>query len=212
MEQFDRLIEGYHRFRAGDWRTQHRRWEQLKEGQAPQVMVIACSDSRVDPTQIFDVGPGEIFMVRNVAALVPPFERTPGQHGVSAALEFAVQFLKVSEVIVMGHGMCGGCRAALTRDLHGMPPGEGGFVASWIGMLDAIRDPIAEQSGTCGDLAEREMEYAAVRLSLANLRTFPCIREKEASGELTLRGCHFSIADGRLYLLDERSEEFSALI
>src|SRR3546814_18979572 len=78
-----------------------------------------------------------------------------------------------------------------------MPPGEGGFVASWIGMLDAIRDPIAEQSGTCGDLAEREMEYAAVRLSLANLRTFPCIREKEASGELTLRGCHFSIADGR---------------
>lgn len=211
MKRFDQLIEGYRRFRQGDWRTQHSRWEQLKEGQAPQVMVIACSDSRVDPTQIFDVGPGEIFMVRNVAALVPPFELSPGQHGVSAALEFAVQFLKVSEVVVMGHGMCGGCQAALTQDLHGMPPGEGGFVASWIGMLDDIRDPIAAQSGTHGDAAERAMEYAAVRLSLANLRTFPCVREKEASGELTLRGCHFSIADGRLYLLDEQSGDFSAI-
>src|SRR3546814_3382975 len=107
-----------------------------------------CSDSRVDPTQIFDVGPGEIFMVRNVAALVPPFEISPGQHGVSAALEFAIQFLKVSEVVVMGYGMCGGCRAALTQDLHGMPPGEGGFVASWIGMLDEIRDPIRSEEHT----------------------------------------------------------------
>ena len=106
MKTFDEMIDGYGRFRSGDWKRQHERWEQLKEGQSPQVMVIACSDSRVDPAQIFDVDPGEIFVVRNVAALVPPFETTPGQHGVSAALEFAVQFLKVREVVVMGHGMC----------------------------------------------------------------------------------------------------------
>src|SRR3546814_99297 len=112
MKRFDQLIEGYRRFRQGDWRTQHNRWEQLKEGQAPQVMVIACSDSRVDPTQIFDVGPGEIFMVRNVAALVPPFELSPGQHGVSAALEFAVQFLKVrSEERRVGKECVSTCRS-----------------------------------------------------------------------------------------------------
>ncbi|HCJ44166.1 MAG TPA: carbonate dehydratase, partial [Erythrobacter sp.] len=138
MKTFEQMIQGYGRFREGDWHKQHDRWEQLREGQSPQVMVIACSDSRVDPAQIFDVDPGEIFVVRNVAALVPPFETTPGRHGVSAALEFAVQFLKVREVVVMGHGMCGGCKAALTQDLHGNALGEGGFVAHWIDMLDAV--------------------------------------------------------------------------
>ena len=210
MKSFDQMIEGYARFRSGEWREQHERWEQLKEGQSPQVMVIACSDSRVDPAQIFDVSPGEIFVVRNVAALVPPFETTPGQHGVSAALEFAVQFLKVKTVVVMGHGMCGGCQAALTQDLHGNRLGEGGFVANWIDMLDEAREPIAAQLGTSGREAERAMEYAAVKVSLANLRTFPCIQDKEPSGEVQLRGAHFAISDGVLRLLDEDSGEFRA--
>ena len=109
------LLTGYHRFRDNDWAEDRARWAELAEGQSPQMMVISCSDSRVDPSQIFDVAPGEIFVVRNVAALVPPYETTPGQHGVSAALEFAVQVLKVREVLVMGHGLCGGCKAALTR-------------------------------------------------------------------------------------------------
>ena len=208
MKSFDEMIEGYARFRSGEWREQHDRWEQLKEGQSPQVMVIACSDSRVDPAQIFDVSPGEIFVVRNVAALVPPFETTPGQHGVSAALEFAVQFLKVKSVVVMGHGMCGGCQAALTQDLHGNRLGEGGFVANWIDMLDEVRDPIAQKLGTSGREAERAMELAAVKVSLANLRTFPCIQEKEPTGEVTLRGAYFAISDGILHLLDEDSGEF----
>lgn len=208
MKSFDEMIDGYARFRHGDWKAQHDRWEQLKEGQSPQVMVIACSDSRVDPAQIFDVSPGELFVVRNVAALVPPFETTPGQHGVSAALEFAVQFLKVKSVVVMGHGMCGGCQAALTQDLHGNRLGEGGFVANWIDMLDDVRDPIAEKLGTSGREAERAMELAAVKVSLANLRTFPCIQEKEPTGELSLRGAYFAISDGILYLLDEDSGEF----
>ena len=209
MKTFEQMIQGYGRFREGDWHKQHDRWEQLREGQSPQVMVIACSDSRVDPAQIFDVDPGEIFVVRNVAALVPPFETTPGRHGVSAALEFAVQFLKVREVVVMGHGMCGGCKAALTQDLHGNALGEGGFVAHWIDMLDAVREPIAAEKGTSGRVAERAMELAAVKVSLENLRTFPCVQEKEGNGSLTLRGAYFAISDGILHLLDEESGEFA---
>jgi carbonic anhydrase len=176
------------------------------------VMVIACSDSRVDPAQIFDVDPGEIFVLRNVAAMVPPFETTPGHHGVSAALEFAVQFLKVKQIVVLGHGMCGGCRAALTQEMHGTEPGEGGFIADWIGLLDEARTPIAAKLGTEGRVAERAMEQAGVKVSLANLRTFPCIRRKERSGELSLTGAFFAISDGVLHLLDEASDEFHPAI
>ena len=202
------LVEGYRRFRTGEYTRELDRWQQLSEGQSPRTMIIACSDSRVDPAQIFDVSPGELFVVRNVAALVPPFETTPGQHGVSAALEFAVQFLKVDQVVVMGHGMCGGCKAALTQDLHGNQLGEGGFVANWIDMLDDVRDPIAAKMGTTGREAERAMELAAVKVSLANLRTFPCIKDKEPTGEVTLRGAYFASSDGVLHLLDEESGEF----
>ena len=203
------LLQGYRRFREHGYKQERARWSELNEGQSPRVMVIACSDSRVDPAQIFDVRPGEIFVVRNVAALVPPFETTPGHHGVSAALEFAVQVLRVREIVVMGHGMCGGCQAALTQELHGTEPGQGGFIANWIDMLDGVRDPIAEQFGTTGREAERAMEQAAVKVSLANLRTFPCIQEKEKRGSLTLRGAYFAISDGELCLLDERSGKFS---
>lgn len=208
--ELDRLIAGYRRFRDNGWTPNRERWASLRDGQQPEVMIIACSDSRVDPAQIFDVDPGEIFVVRNVAALVPPFETAPGHHGVSAALEFAVQVLKVKEIVVMGHGMCGGCKAALTRELAGTEPGEGGFIADWIGLLDEARDRIAHAHGTEGRPAERAMEQEGVRVSLANLRTFPCIRRKERDGELKLRGAFFAISDGLLHLLDEQTGEFSA--
>ncbi|MEO6388676.1 MAG: carbonic anhydrase [Croceibacterium sp.] len=203
------LLLGYRRFRETGWKPERERWASLREGQEPRVMVIACSDSRVDPAQIFDVSPGEIFVVRNVAALVPPFETSPGHHGVSAALEFAVQVLKVREILVMGHGMCGGCKVALTQELHGTEPGKGGFIADWIEMLDDARGPVAAEFGTTGREAERAMEQEAVKVSLANLRTFPCVREKEKSHHLTLRGAYFAISDGVLNLLDERSGRFS---
>ena len=209
--EFERLLAGYHRFRESGWEPRRERWAALREGQEPEIMVIACSDSRVDPAQIFDVDPGEIFVVRNVAAMVPPFETAPGHHGVSAALEFAVQFLKVREIVVMGHGMCGGCKAALTREMHGTEPGEGGFIADWIGLLDEVRGPIVSQPGTTGREAERAMEHAGVRVSLANLRTFPCIRRKERDGELKLRGAFFAISDGQLHLLDEASDTFAPI-
>jgi len=203
------LLQGYRRFREAGWKSERERWASLCEGQQPRIMVIACSDSRVDPAQIFDVHPGEIFVVRNVAALVPPFETTPGLHGVSAALEFAVQVLKVREILVMGHGMCGGCKAALTQELSGTEPGQGGFIANWIEMLDPVRDPIARQFGTDGRSAERAMEEAAVKVSLTNLRSFPCVQEKERRGSLTLRGAFFAITDGVLHLLDEKTGNFS---
>ncbi|MDD3797719.1 MAG: carbonic anhydrase [Novosphingobium sp.] len=202
------LIEGYRRFRQNGWNPRRERWAALREGQQPQIMVIACSDSRVDPAQVFDVDPGEIFVVRNVAAMVPPFETAPGHHGVSAALEFAIQVLKVKEVLVLGHGMCGGCKAALTQELHGTKPGEGGFIADWIALLDDAREPIARELGTQGRTAERAMEQAGVKVSLANLRTFPCVRGKEAAGSLRLRGAFFAISDGILHLLDEQTDTF----
>jgi carbonic anhydrase len=135
-------------------------------------MVIACSDSRVEPAIIFDARPGEMFVVRNIAALAPPYETTPGHHGVSAALEFAVTQLEVEEVVVLGHGSCGGCAAALTGQFDRAEHGAGRFIANWVKML-------------------------------ANLRTFPWVVEREAAGKLALHGCHFSINDGKLYVLDE---------
>ncbi|MFM5883810.1 MAG: carbonic anhydrase [Novosphingobium sp.] len=207
--ELDHLIAGYRRFRSQAWTSNRERWASLREGQQPEVMVIACSDSRVDPAQIFDVDPGEIFVVRNVAAMVPPFETTPGHHGVSAALEFAVQVLGVKEIVVMGHGMCGGCKAALTREMYGAVPGEGGFIADWIALLDEAREPVVAAHGTEGRVAERAMEQAGVKVSLANLRTFPCVRSKERKGELRLRGAFFAISDGILHVLDESTDAFA---
>ena len=166
-------------------------------------MVIACSDSRVEPADIFDAKPGEMFVVRNVAALAPPFETTPGYHGVSAALEFAVTQLEVEEIVVMGHGLCGGCSAALTGKFENARSGEGHFIAGWVSLLDEARAKVLAQHREPGWQAFVEMELQAVMASLANLRTFPWIVERERDGRLSLHGCHFSIADGQLRLLDE---------
>jgi carbonic anhydrase len=211
MAGFNTLIQGYHRFRDSAWSRERDRWSLLAEGQSPKVMVIACSDSRVDPAQIFDANPGEMFVVRNVAALVPPFETTAGRHGVSAALEFAVTQLQVEEVIVMGHGFCGGCAAALTGQFDEAEHGEGHFIADWIELLRDARERVRAEVGSeeYDRSAFRAMELEGVRVSLANLRTFPWVREREADGRLTLRGAFFAISDGKLHLLDEESGAFA---
>ena len=205
MTHFTDLVDGYRRFRTADYRRQHERWAQLAEGQSPKVMVIACSDSRVEPSQIFDTLPGEIFVVRNVANLVPPFENDGGRHGVSAALEFAVTKLNVEEVVVMGHGMCGGAHAALTEMFHDSPPGEGGFVHAWVSLLDDARDRVKAKFGDAPGGA-REMELETVRTSIANLRTFPFVPEREAEGRLRIHGAYFAISDGVLHLMDQTGE------
>jgi carbonic anhydrase len=205
MTDFSDLIDGYQRFRTSEYRRHRERWEELSAGQNPQVMVIACSDSRVDPAQIFDTVPGEMFVVRNIANLVPPFENDTSRHGVSAALEFAVTQLEVPEIVVLGHGACGGVSAALSQRFKGAPAGRGGFIAHWVDMLDEARERIVAEHGT-GPEAVRALELETVRVSIANLRTFPCIPEHEASGRLKIHGAYFAIADGVLHVMGDDGE------
>jgi carbonic anhydrase len=189
----DRLIDGYRRFRTGLYPVERERYERTADyGQEPKALVIACSDSRVDPQLIFDAGPGELFVVRNVANLVPPFERDAAYHGTSAALEFAVRSLKVRDIVVMGHGMCGGIHTLL----NGAPSGERtDFVEHWMQIAEPAKrategiDPEARQTAC---------EHAAVRLSLANLMTFPWVSEAVIAGRLSLHGAFFDIRLGKL--------------
>ena len=207
MADFANMIEGYHRFHEEHWARERDRWSELSQGQSPKVMVIACADSRVDPAQIFNSAPGEIFVIRNVANLVPPYEIGGGLHGVSAALEFAVTQLEVEEVVVMGHAACGGCKASLTRVFDGAELGAGGFVAGWVGALAPARDRvIARLGGTSGEDAQREMEWEGVRQSLGNLMTFPFVRERVEDSRLKLHGAWFEIASGELKVMDRNGE------
>jgi carbonic anhydrase len=208
MARLNSLLEGYRRFRETGWKRERERWSELAEGQSPKVMVLACSDSRVDPALIFDADPGEMFVVRNVAALAPPFEMTPGHHGVSAALEFAVTQLEAEDVLVMGHGFCGGCAAALTGQFDNAEHGEGHFIAAWVEMLNGAREKVRSSHNQLNREAFLAMELEAVQVSLANLRTFPWVAERERDGRLKLHGGHFAIDEGRLYLLDEAEGEF----
>jgi carbonic anhydrase len=202
------LIEGYLRFRMNDWARERQRWSELAEGQSPRVMILSCADSRVDPAQIFDARPGEMFVARNIAGLAPPYETSSGYHGVSAALEFAVTQIQVGEILVMGHGFCGGCSAALTGQFDDSEHGEGHFIADWVSMLDEARDTVRARHKQLDRAAFLDMEQEAVKVSLANLRTFPWIAEREQAGELKLHGTHFSISEGRLYVLDEAEGTF----
>jgi carbonic anhydrase len=207
MDELKTLLAGYRRFRETRYEAEKSRWRALAEGQAPRAIIIACCDSRADPATIFDTDPGEIFVVRNVANLVPPFEGGGGRHGVSAALEFAVTQLGVEEVVVMGHERCGGIQAALTGNFRDAPNGEGGFVSTWMSQIDERASEIAASYGT-GDDAARVLEEVAIRQSLANLRTFPFVAEREATGAIKVVGCHFSISEGQLYILDEAEDHF----
>lgn len=208
MPYLTKLIEGYHRFREKSWEVERARWAELAEGQSPKVMILACADSRSDPAQIFDSRPGEMFVARNIAALAPPYETSSGFHGVSAALEFAVTQLEVGEILVMGHGMCGGCAAALTGKFDDVPSGEGHFIGDWVRMLHTARDQVRARHDELDQAAFLDMEREAVKVSLANLRTFPWIGEREQAGKLKLHGAHFSISEGILYMLDEAKGEF----
>jgi len=192
----DPLISGYRRFRADRWPTAKAEYEALAaDGQTPHTLIVACSDSRVDPALIFDAAPGQLFVVRNVGNLVPPYEPDGQLHGVSAALEFGVKVLNVSRIVVMGHAHCGG--VAAMRD--GAPDSVRDFVAPWI----AQGTPVVRRVAEAVDPSEVEQasEEAVVRLSIDNLRTFPWIAEREAEGALTLTGLHFGIAQGLLRVL-----------
>ncbi len=187
----DPLIEGYHRFRADVWPTERARYEALAHwGQSPEAIVIACSDSRVDPQTIFSAVPGELFVIRNVAALVPPYSPDPAHHGTSAALEFGVRVLKIPRLVVMGHGQCGGVKAMV----YGPPPQAQDFIATWV----EIGKPAVEAAGDKPEGRLERIEAEVVRLSLANLRTFPWIAEAVAANRLALQGYWFDVHTGVL--------------
>ncbi|MFN3944469.1 MAG: carbonic anhydrase [Allosphingosinicella sp.] len=203
MPEFHQLIDGYQRFRAGAWMAQRRRWQALADRQAPPVMVISCCDSRVDPATIFDTVPGQMFALRNVANLVPPFETGGGLHGASAAIEFAVVHLKVRHIVVLGHGACGGISAALKGGNLGV---EGpSFIDHWVGIIGEARDRVLAEAH---EDPQRALELESIRVSLCNLRSFPFVREREERGELKLHGAFFAISDGELHVLDEATGRF----
>jgi carbonic anhydrase len=209
MNPHQALIDGYRRFRLGRYQEQRLRFDALAKGQSPRIMVIACSDSRVDPATVFDTEPGQIFVVRNVANLVPPFETGGGRHGVSAALEFAVTQLQVEEIVVMGHGGCGGIAASLTGRFEGAEAGEGGFISRWMEIIAPARDRIREAAKMSPDIdAQRALEQSAIRISIENLRAFPFVARALAEKRLRLTGAFFAISDGVLHLLDPEQDRF----
>ena len=172
-------------------------------------MVIGCADSRVDPTRIFDSAPGEIFVMRNVANLVPPYEADGATHGSSAAVEFAVTQLEVDHIVVMGHARCGGITASLTGKFDDAAEGHGAFIGRWMAHIAPARDQVRAAARISPDIdAQQALELAAVRLSLDNLMTFPFVADRVASGRLRLQGTHFDIADGILRVLDPVSGRF----
>ncbi|MDE2030618.1 MAG: carbonic anhydrase [Alphaproteobacteria bacterium] len=191
-----KLIEGYRQFRTQNWPEQKRLYEKLAiEGQKPHTLIVTCIDSRLDPSRIFDAAPGELLIVRNVANLVPPYEPDIMRHGTSAALEFGVQVLEIPQIVVMGHGLCGGVKALL----EGAPPNAPDFITPWMAIADAAR----KRALTCDEPQRQECcEHEVVKTSLANLMTYPWIAKRVAAGKLTLRGAWFAIASGRLRLLN----------
>ena len=198
MQTLEQLIARARAYRADKYPQQQPQYQRLvSEGQSPKILMIACSDSRVDPTIIFGAEPGEIFLVRNVASLVPPFQPDTGCHGTSAALEFGVTSLGVEHIIVLGHGFCGGV-AALLRGAD-KDRASSDFIGPWLSSVSAGRDRLRAQSP---DLppheAERQLEYATVRQSVENLRSFPWIAERVEKGALALHGWHFDISKGAL--------------
>ena len=206
-----RLVEGYESFVSGRFAGEQQRYRALAEhGQNPAVMLIGCCDSRCAPEVIFDAGPGEMFVVRNVANLVPPYAPDDDYHGTSAALEFGVMGLRVEHIVVMGHAQCGGVRAfaEFQQDPFHAPLSPGDFISSWIRLMapSAARLGAAPAEPTPEYLEKLALE--SIKQSIVNLRSFPCIKTLEERGKVKLHGCYFGVMDGRLLAFDEENDVF----
>ena len=199
MHEIKKLIEGFQRFRAHHYERDGTSFKQLvSQGQSPKIMVVACSDSRVDPAIVTDCDPGDLFVVRNVANLVPPYEEGGGYHGTSAALEFAVSCLRVEHVIVMGHARCGGIRALLGNIRF--EGGTGQFITPWMSIAEEARREVATTHAVeNADTRAAACERAAMRVSLGNLETFPFVREAVTAARLQLHGWYFDLDHGELH-------------
>jgi carbonic anhydrase len=207
----ENLTDRFQRFRLRHFFPNAEQYEELaRQGQAPEVMLISCCDSRVDPETIFSARPGELFVVRNVANLVPPYETGGKFHGVSAAIEFAVLNLHVKHIVIMGHSGCGGIKAVM--DQSAAVESEAHFIRQWVSMLTDARPRVVAAHPLASESARLTLlELEGVKVSLRNLRTFPFVRERETKGKIALHGAHFDIATGTLSVLDQQMKEFVRL-
>lgn len=202
----EHLVNGYRNFMQGRYASESGRYVSLaREGQHPDTMIVACCDSRSAPETIFDSGPGELFVLRNVANLVPPYEPDGEFHATSAALEFAVQSLKVKNIVVMGHGRCGGIKAALSNNA---PLSPGDFIGKWMSMIGPAAETVASSTLMTSSERQTALERISIRYSLANLRTFPCVNILESKGRLTLYGAWFDISTGELWVMNKDTGDF----
>ncbi len=203
-----RLIEGYRAFRTQRLPIEQSRYNELSvRGQSPEVMVIGCCDSRVSPEVIFDAGPGELFVMRNIANLVPVYQPDSAAHGVSAALEYAVNVLRIKHIVVLGHAQCGGIRAFIDK-IEPLSPGD--FIGKWMAMFIKPGEVVEQRAHETMQEFTVRIEKAAVFRSLENLMTFPFVRTKVESGELQLHGAYFGVAEGSLFVLDKQAKEFKS--
>jgi carbonic anhydrase len=205
-----RLTEGYESFLGGRFGGERQRFEELADrGQNPEILLIGCCDSRVSPELIFDARPGEMFVLRNVANLVPPYKPNDDYHGTSAAIEFAVMGLKVKHIVVMGHAQCGGVKAytELQHDPYMRPLAPGDFIGGWIKLLAPAAEKLGSPSEPRANWSER-LALQSIKESLKNLRSFPYIKTLEDRGWLTLHGAYFGVASGELLALEDPEGEF----
>jgi carbonic anhydrase len=202
------LLKGYSEFKNGKLSSEKERYRALAEqGQAPETLVIACCDSRAAPETIFNALPGEIFVVRNVANLVPPYEPDGHYHSTSAALEFAVQSLRVKHIVVLGHGRCGGIEEVLKPVAEPLSPGD--FIGKWMELLAPAAKAITTNNQMTSAERQTALERISVHHTIENLRTFPCVSILEDRGRLSLHGAWFDIADGELWVMDPGSGSFT---
>lgn len=200
-----KLLAGYRNFMNGRYSDERERYRALAEtGQKPHTLLIACCDSRSAPETIFDCGPGELFVVRNVANMVPPYEPDSQFHATSAALEYAVQVLEIDNIVVMGHGRCGGIRAALDPSMEPLSPGD--FIGRWMALVKPAAEQI--QSNDLMTQTERQtaLERVSIRNSIANLQTFPFVRNRGEKGELSIHGAWFDISTGELWVMNSKGD------
>ena len=197
----DHLLKGHANFMAGRYPREKDRYRELAaEGQTPTTMIIACCDSRAAPELIFDAAPGELFVLRNVANLVPTYQPDGGQHGTSAGIEFAVKALEIPNIVIMGHGRCGGIKAALNPDSKPLDAGD--FIGKWMSMLGGLPELVGQNELMTAAEQQTALERISIRHSINNLRTFPYVAQLEAEGKLALHGAWFDISTGELWVMD----------
>lgn len=203
MERFPAfLLDGYKSFMSDRYDPEQGRYRELADkGQSPTTLIIACCDSRAAPETIFNAGPGELFVLRNVANLVPTFQPDAGQHGTSAAIEFAVVALKVKNIVVMGHGRCGGIRAALNP--AGPPLAQGDFIGKWMNMLAPVSEAVSKYTLLTDKERQTMLERFSIRHSIDNLRTFPYVKKLEDEGKIAIHGAWFDISTGELWIMND---------